>query len=541
MVKHLFLVCLLWTSLLKAQSPSIEAFIEQGIEGHPLSGTIIVTHTNQEAVDTTSFQLEGNALPVSLFQTVPLEDKASSLSMYQFQLESKKPGSYLLSPITVKVGKKSYQSLSSNYTVIASSQSSETLTDFEDLILRLYASIEGPQPLYPGQRAKLIYRIAYNQSLDLTHSEFPLIHVTDFKKIGDLRIREYELNGLSVQEIVQEIEIAKPGVFTYGPSAIEGYAYETNSLGQKVYFKNQLQATAPAVSIVVSDFPLANQPASFNGAIGETLAAEMKMLSPTSIKMGDNISFQLIVKGPVNLAEIRLPSLACQPGFSGFFQLDELPPSARIEGTTKVFQIEMRPISTFATSIPSIELSAFNPVTATYITWHSEAIALEVQSYPLKEQKAEAPLLTWPSKQEITTLVTQSNLRVPPLTPMTPLTFKAGGSSWTPYTSYTLFCLPCAAWLLLWLIKKRRLLPPPALKKLRSTDLLEQAMHLKINAPLLPRILMQTLELYIKENPQAYKTARRLLGDLAELQYGKFSQWDMDQLRQNVQHLVSNT
>lgn len=385
------------SSISYAQDVSVEATINQnlGIVDQPLNGTVTVTHPKKMGVDLQSFRLKQQPLPVTLNKEVTISTGENGLiiSIYDFQLDSQPKGLYTLDPISVKVGHKTYQSIPTSYEVQGlrvSSPFSNNQLSKTPLIFRLEASVIGPSSLYPGQRAQLFYRIAYNRSVDLTYSDLPFLHTQDLIKVGDEQIKDYETNHVTYQEIMQEVEASKPGAYHYGPSVIEGYAYQINQLGQKIYESNKIRAEAPIITLTVKPFPIENQPLSFVGTIGP-IEGTLKLLSPSNVEMGENIQLQLALTGPKHLADLNLPALLCQPGFSGFFEFNQSPSVVSVKDGVKTFQIELRPISIFAQEIPSIEISSFDPDTAHYISWRSQPIAIQVKSSPLassSEQQA---------------------------------------------------------------------------------------------------------------------------------------------------------
>lgn len=395
----LFFLISFWlsVSLLSAQEVTVEASINpnEAISGQPIKGTLLITHKRNSLVDNQSFQLGEKALSATLVQETKISSDPMGLliSIYEFELPPKEKGLYSLDKIKVKVGGKTYESIATGYAVkdlstsTSISPSGSSFTHQSPPIFHLEAAVQGPSTLYPGQRAKLFYRITYNRSVDLTFSDLPLLHTQEFNKIGDEQVKDYEQNSLTYQEIIQEIEALKPGTFRYGPSIIEGHAYTLNRLGQKVYEKTKLRAEAPPVEVVVTSFPIDNKPASFNGTLGK-LEVQIRMTTPDKIALGDKINLDIYLKGATHLAEVKLPNLYCQPGFSGFFRLSNLPPLTNIKGGMKYFQIELRPISRFVQHIPSIEISSFDPQTLNYSTWRSQPIPLTLELPPLIQQQA---------------------------------------------------------------------------------------------------------------------------------------------------------
>lgn len=255
--------------------------------------------------------------------------------------------------------------------------------------LRLEAAIEGSHSLYPGQRTKLLYRYYFSGDIALSTEKLPLLDADGLIKIGEKEIHDSVHEGLNIREIVQEVEAIKPGLYTFGPSLIEGYAFKEDLLGKPIYTSEKLTSQAAAVELNVKPFPLQNQPASFNGAVGEfTFKTSLKTAS--EMIEGDELSLLLEISGNGNLKNISSPDLCCQPGYSGFFKLSDLPPAESVEGGTKKILVKMRAQTPLILSIPSIEFSYFDPETSNYSILTSEPISFSVKPFLSSTDKTQA-------------------------------------------------------------------------------------------------------------------------------------------------------
>lgn len=371
----------LWIHCLYSD-PLIDASIDPlSNQAHfPLSGTITITHDAKEIIDSHSFSMEKKPLETSFVKDVKMSaGQGSLISIYSFQIDAKDPGTYLLPPVSVKISGNTYQSLPSSYEVsneaIAPTiPSKNTAHSTSPLIFRLEASVKGPTTLYLGERTTLVYRISYNRSVDLSKSTLPMVHPDHLQKIGDVQIVDRQLSDMTTQEISQEVEASEIGTFSFGPSSIEGYAY-TMQHGEKIYSSDLLKATAPPVTLTVLAVPKEDIPSSYTGALGK-ITAVSRVQSSKKISVGEPFIMQVVIQGVSNMEALQLPSLACQVGFSGFFQMDSLPPLAKIEGNTKVFDVPLRPLTSLITQIPSIELSSFDATAKKYIIWHTSPIPM---------------------------------------------------------------------------------------------------------------------------------------------------------------------
>lgn len=564
-------------SLVRAQV-NVDAFINQnsGIANQLLVGTIAITHEKQVEVDLHSFSLEGKPLTVKELQKVPMEGQKTLVSIYTFSLASKQKGLYVLPPISVNIGGQTYTSLSSTYQVNGSTQAPDATPataistgatpstavtptipqpSTSPLIFRLEAFFDGPQPFYPGQRAKLTYRISYNRSIDLTHSVLPLIHTKEFKNIGDKKIKDDQIGELTVQVITQEIEAEKPGTFTYGPSLIEGHAYEEDLFSQKKYAQDLLRAEADGLEVIVSQFPENIKPTSFTGAIGK-LAIELQMKTPAKIKLGEKIELELAIAGATNLAELTLPNLTCQPGFSGFFELNDLPPVANIKEQTKTFVIELRPISTFVKAVPSIEISSFDPHTENYLIWHSDPIPLTISNVETRAQENVISSSLLEIKNISSTLIEEWNPPVAPLKDeITPHVILSENHYAWMCTLTVLRLIPLGGILLLlqWRWQQMREKRPSPVLCPESEKILKKALAAEgleaitlLHTALLRKLTEQEYLEKQKERPKGALSVelrdevKEILTDLESIKYGSQPIVNLDEIKKKAYNLLIN-
>jgi len=401
-----------------AEQITVVAEMNEGIQEHqPIKGTISITHNKDQLVDKDSFLMANKKISVELAKEVRISPyDPLLLSIYNFTLSGQPQGLYALPAISVEVGNKRYQSIMSSYTVgsgkevipmVPKSSSSSTQavsptspsqaapqdssTTSPQPVLRLEALNQGSSALYPGQRTTFVYRYYFSGDIGLTTEKLPLLDAEGFIKIGEKEIHDAVKGTESIREISQQVEAVKPGKYTFGPSLIEGRAYKEDVSGNPVFTSDKLSSTAPAIEINVMPFPQDNKPASFNGAVG-SFSFKASLLSPSEITVGDEISLLLEISGEGNLKNISLSNLCCQPGFSGFFGLSDLPPFEEVEGSEKKITVKFRALNSLAKAIPSIEFSFFNPLTTSYSILHSSEIPISIKQSPsqIKDFEKEA-------------------------------------------------------------------------------------------------------------------------------------------------------
>jgi len=419
-VRGVFLFITFWLPFqLFSQDVTVTAQMEsEGVVNTALEGTITVTHNQNQPVDIESFRLDEKQIGVELVRQVQLSQFSDLvLSIYRFTLEPKEAGLHELPMVTVTVGNRTFRSVPTTYTVqdpirangAPSSKSERQLEPKPQpqptkarttIILNLENIIEGNTTLYPGQRLVVGYRFLYNFSFDLKKEQLPLLEATGFQKIGGTLTKEFKIEQLNHLEARQMIEAIKAGDYHFPAGEIVGRAYQMNRFGQKQTAPVDSTAKSKPVTLRVIPFPLQDQPSSFNGAIGQSFDFQVDLLSSDVLAVGDKMTLRIKISGSGQLETIPAPEVCCQPGFSGYFRVSDLPAVEKVTGTQKTFQIEMRPISDTLTEIPSLRFSYFNPETKSYTTLKSQPIPITLKPLKTQQMQKEKPPKQETSAQE---------------------------------------------------------------------------------------------------------------------------------------------
>lgn len=395
----LFLFCLSAFGNEVRVSSEIDA--DTAHENQPMSGTITVVHDQDKLIDEESFRLGKDKLAVDLVKEVKFNsENPLMLTIYRFHLPGKSEGLYALPPVEVKVGDQTFRSIMTSYTVKPGSKTDEPApkpavqvdnphvfsgkaTSTVKPSLRLEAVVEGPISLYPGQHTKLVYRYYYTGDIKLTSEKLPLLDAEGMLKVGEKEIKEFSKDEVSISEISQEVQAVDPGNFSFGPSFIEGYASSKDASSQQ----EALESTAPAVELTVLPFPEAGRPGFFNGAIGE-FQFKTYLQGSSVLSLGDEIALVLEISGQGNFQTVNMPNLASQPGFGGFFRLNDLPPQEEVHGQTKKIVVRLRPLTDKIKEIPSVNFSSFDPETQHYSSMTSQAIPITIKAAPTRPNEA---------------------------------------------------------------------------------------------------------------------------------------------------------
>jgi len=385
----LFCFCLLPAIVMAEVEVTTNINIVQAGENNPIEVVVTVVRDAGLKVDVSSFFLKNEPIKVehigdSSQSSISIingrrRDSHTTTSQYRFFLPGKPAGLYVLPPVSVRVDGTFYSSKSSTYQV----QAGEVREDF-----RLEASVEGPSPLYPRQRATFVYRIYFKDNIELTVEKLPLFDLEGFRMIGRKKINTYVQNGYNVQEIAQDVEAMDPGVFHVEESIIEGFAYNEDFFGRRSYRKPRLRSIADPITIVVEAFPEEGKPETFFGAVG-TFQLDVEMLTKDTVSIGDKVELSIRINGS-DVSTVQLPNIENQEGFRGLFRFSDLPPVGEIEKSSKHYILELRPLSENIQEIPSIEFSYFDPYRKRYQTLRSRSIPIVVKA--LREPESQEAL-----------------------------------------------------------------------------------------------------------------------------------------------------
>ncbi|MEI8366581.1 MAG: hypothetical protein WCF65_09225 [Parachlamydiaceae bacterium] len=405
-----FVIFMAICTVASAADVKVFAEIQQNgaYEQQPLKGMVTVTHEKNDPVDVNSFRLEKEKLDVDFVKDVQISPpNPTVLSIYSFQIPGQPAGLYALPAVTVRVGSKEYRSYLSSYSVMArpnaqqtpapltsqplpsSLSSSPPSVNSRNVSLRLEAGINGPTTIYPGQRTQFQYHYYFEGNIGLTVEKLPLLDAEGFIKIGEKEIKDSSEGSTSISSISQEVEAVKPGTYSFGPSAIEGYAYKNDAGGNPVYTSSKLTSEVPAVTVTVLPFPEKDKPASFNGAVGK-FTFQTDLVSSSDVDVGDDLSLAMLISGKGNIKGVPIPDLCCQPGFSGFFKQSDLPPVEEVSEGTKKAVVKLRVLTDQVEAIPSAEFSSFDPDLSQYVVLHSNSIPIKVK--PMTPASVSSPL-----------------------------------------------------------------------------------------------------------------------------------------------------
>jgi hypothetical protein len=353
----------------------------------PVRVKIHVIHAPDEKIDENSFLLEGK--PVSFKQLSVTPEKGKLHTVFQGEVPGLPAGVQLVPLIKVNVAG----------TTIAAPRQTIQVGDVnaprpkETPFMVMEVIFTGDDPLYPGQRAWIGYKIQFNRSIDLAVEELPLLSPEGFKKLGELQIRDQEVNGVTTRQILQRVEAVTPGNYLFKKSVIQGFMYKEGPGGVKQYLRPALQAEVNPVQMVISAFPEKEKPSSFEGAVG-SFKIQSTLAGPAEVSVGDPLKVRLEISGKGEFETLQLPDFCCQPGFSGQFRLSDLAPEVDTKEDRKIFLIDFFPLSGFLKAFPPIFFTFFGPSKNSYQTITTDSLPIDVrETWPELPVKAPRDVL----------------------------------------------------------------------------------------------------------------------------------------------------
>ncbi len=335
------------------------------IEEQPIKANISIIRELKQKVEPESFTLDDKPIKLQFVSDeyppeqalFPKNDPDSIVtSKYNFTIPSKKRGLYVLGVVSGVVGGITVQSVATTFEVIGGVKTN-------DLLLEGYVKEKGP--IYPGQKLTFEYRITFADPIELTREDLPLLDFEGFRGIGAPKIDTFLQGAKTIQTISQTVEALSDGLFHVPESLIEGYIYSEDIYGNKVRSSLLLQATSPAIDVQIKAFPEKDKPSSFTGALGQ-FYWQTRLLSPHSVEVGEKIQLEVTVTGRGDFDTVSLPNFNKLSSFMHAFQLSDVPSQGKVIENTKVFVVDLIPLSSKIKEIPQIEFSSFDPVLDRY-------------------------------------------------------------------------------------------------------------------------------------------------------------------------------
>lgn len=340
---------------------------------------------------------------------------------YSYTLAPTAKGKFTINQATIVIGGKTYKSLPENIEVTAAvDKPSDQMTadDVADQNLHLVAEVSKTNP-YMNEAITVVYKLYVSPSISVSNYQ-PL----DNPKYNNFWSQDIKVTSLNAQNgtfkgkpyryvILKRVVLypQKDGKLEIEPLSLDVTVdVPTNKrdfFGGRVYAQTNKTVSAGNRTIDVKPLPLKNQPANFNGAVGDFDFSVTA--SKTSLNATESLQAIVEVTGKGNLKLFKLPEL-------------DLPSSLEVyepeftEGVRTTLSGMQGKVSNSYTVVPafrgkyplpSIPFSFFNPKTEAYTTLNSEEIVINVLEGPNSAKTNSG--LTGSNKQSVIAVNSQFN------------------------------------------------------------------------------------------------------------------------------------
>lgn len=316
---------------------------------------------------------------------------------YSYTLAPTARGKFTIKQASIVIDGETYKSLAQNVEVTAAvDKPSDQMTadDIADENLHLVAEISKTNP-YLNEAITVIYKLYVSPNISVSNYQ-PLDNPT----YNNFWSQDIKVNGLSAQNgtykgkayryaILKRVVLypQKSGKLDIEPLSLDVTVDvptgRRDFFGQKMYAQTNKTVSAGKRTINVKPLPIENQPADFNGAVGDFDFSVTT--SKTSLNASESLQATVEVSGKGNLKLFKLPVL-------------ELPSALEVyepeftEGVRTTLAGMQGKVSNQYTIVPSfrgkypiapLSFSYFNPSTGKYSTLTSNEIVINVLEGPL--------------------------------------------------------------------------------------------------------------------------------------------------------------
>ncbi len=135
------------------------------------------------------------------------------------------------------------------------------------------------------------------------------------------------------------------------------------------YETTPVELSSNALTLSILPFP-DKKPDDFKGAVGDfNLNVEA---SPSEVKAGDPVTLKMVISGNGNFSTVTSPALKHSEDFKTY------EPQAKQEGSKKIFEQVLIPMTEAVKKLPEVSISFFNPVKGQYQTLVKGGIPIKV-------------------------------------------------------------------------------------------------------------------------------------------------------------------
>lgn len=326
----------------------------------------------------------------SFSSTVIINGQVTETSQISFvlfyRLTPREPGMFEVPPVTVEAGDERLRTEPVAFRVVGPLERDD---------LRATLEVSSAEP-YVGQPIEVTLEVLIQRGASINNPVFALpgvderFAVQDSPSSGRRRSRaafdflgapaEIEVDRVTIEDIEfdrvrasRTIVPRESGAVELGPGAwICDFAPSRSRRPARVAVPTN------RVAINVRGLPDEGRPRDFTGLIGSyTVSASA---TPTTVRVGDPIRFELTLEGPGDLRRVPAPELADLPGFDSSFRMANRDTERRFGEGTVTYRYVIRAITDAVESIPKVVLNYFDPSLGEYALIETEPIPLEVEA-----------------------------------------------------------------------------------------------------------------------------------------------------------------
>jgi len=343
-----------------------------------------------------------------------INGRSSSSVTYSFQVLASQEGRHRIDPVTIQIGKQTYQTKAITCTVLPPSsggqgkssgttpapQSSSTrLRSGEADKIGFMRLIPEKKSLYAGELMPFTIKAFFRQGIRATLKSNPRIQDNNFILNGiegKPRQSEEQIKGIPYTVLTWKGTVSgvKQGVFPLEvemdvsllvrsqrqrPSSMFGSPLLNDPFFDDFFSgfrRKDITLVSPRISLKVQDLPTKGRPEDFSGAVGIfSLAVQAQ---PTTIKSGDPITLKMRIQGRGNFDRVHAPHFPENKNWKSY-KPSSKPAETKQGRGQKEFEQAIIPLSPQIDAIPALAFSYFDPQAGQYVRVNSDPISINIQ------------------------------------------------------------------------------------------------------------------------------------------------------------------